>query len=289
MIPDASFVPARELLGQGDYYVKERTFSRVDLPLPLEEPALVCNLQVIRGIGPITEEKLKGEGYRDVESLCDHKRWGDQAGPIVKALKHRDTGFLSRTKAPDWQVMELHSPDEIAFLDIETCGLVSTQPLFLIGVMRAPEAGEMLLKQFLARSYEEEVAVLTAVKCELESARVVVTYNGLRFDMPYIRDRMAYYGAGCPQDHFHFDLLWISRRLFGEALPNCKLVTVASHVLGYERYDDIPGYMIPEVYHEFVMNPRPALIRPILEHNAMDIHTLVLLLAGILRHQGSTR
>ena len=158
-----------------------------------------------------------------------------------------------------------------------------TQPLFLIGVMRVPEVGEMILKQFFARTYEEEVAVIEAAKSELESARVVVTYNGVRFDVPYIRDRMAYYGTCCSQDHFHFDLLWISRRLFRETLPNCKLVTVASHVLGYERHEDIPGYMIPEVYHEFVMNPRPALIRPILEHNAMDIHTLALLLDSILR------
>ncbi|MGB4736148.1 MAG: ribonuclease H-like domain-containing protein, partial [Bacillota bacterium] len=54
------------------------------------------------------------------------------------------------------------------------------------------------------------------------------------------------------------------------------------YALGYERGDDIPGYMIPEVYHRFAVNPSSTLIRPILEHNAMDIHTIALLLAWIL-------
>ena len=286
MIPEVSFVPARELLGEGDYYVEERTYSRVDIQLPSEKSALLRNLQVIRGVGPVTEGKLKDEGYEDIESLCSHTRWGDQAKAIAEAVEQRDARFFSGTKASDWHVLTLYSPGEMVFLDIETCGLSSTQPLFLIGMMREHEDGHMRLRQFFARSYEEEVAVLAAVRRELESAGVVVTYNGLRFDMPYIRDRMAYYGTCCPEDHFHFDLLWTARRLFREMLPNCKLVTVASYVLGYERGEDIPGYMIPEVYHDFVMNPRSAQIRPILEHNAMDIHAMALLLARILRCGG---
>lgn len=286
MIPDASFVPARELLGEGDYYVEVRTFSQVDLPLPLDEPTLLRNFQVIHGVGPVTEGKLRDEGYEDIKSLSEHVRWGDQASSIAEAVKCRDTKFFSGTKAPDWQVLGLCSPGEMVFLDIETCGLSSTQPLFLVGMMKAHERGEMRLLQFFARSYEEEVAVLAAVRSELESADVIVTYNGLRFDMPYIRDRMAYYGTCCREDHFHFDLLRTARRLFKETLPDCRLVTVTSYVLGYERGEDIPGYMIPEVYHEFVMNPRPALIRPILEHNAMDIHSMALLLERLLRYGG---
>jgi uncharacterized protein YprB with RNaseH-like and TPR domain len=281
-MPEASFVPACKLLGDGDYYVEERTFFDVSLPLPLEEPTLLKNLQVMHGVGPVTEGKLREEGYEDVESLAQHIRWGDQARSIAKAVERKDARFFFRTKAPDWQVLGLCAPEEMVFLDIETCGLTSTQPLFLVGMMKQQSKGVMILRQFFARSYEEEVAVLDAVKSELESAAVIVTYNGLRFDMPYIQDRMAYYGTCCLRDHFHFDLLWTARRLFRETLPNCKLVTVASHVLGYERDGDIPGYMIPEVYHEFVMNPCSALIRPILEHNAMDIHAMALLVARIL-------
>lgn len=287
MIPDASFIPAYELLGEGDYYVEERAFSEVDFPLPQEKSMLLRNLQVMRGVGPVTERKLKDEGYEDIRSLSRHMRWGDQASSIAKAIEQRDARFLSRTKASDWQIVGLCSPGDMVFIDIETCGLSSTQPLFLVGIMKAQEEEGMRLRQFFARSYEEEVAVLTAVRSELATAGVVVTYNGLRFDMPYIRDRMTYYGTCCSEDYFHFDLLWTARRLFKETLPDCKLVTVASHILGYERDMDIPGYLIPDVYREFVMNPRPALIRPVLEHNAMDIHAMALLLARILRYGGS--
>ncbi len=285
MTVDTSLIPAYELLGPGDYYITERVFPGVDLPLPLQETELCCNLQAIRGVGPVTEGKLRDEGYDDLESLSNHKRWGRQARSIAEAIERKDIRFLSDTKLPDQQVLGLYSCGDLVFLDIETCGLASAQPLFLVGMMKALEKGKMLLKQFFARSYEEEFAILTAVRRELENARAVVTYNGQRFDMPYIRDRMIYYGMCFPAEHFHFDLLWTARRLFRETLPNCKLVTVASHVLGYERYGDIPGYMIPIVYHEFVENPRPALISPILEHNAMDVHTMALLLADILTRQ----
>ena len=282
MASEASFVPTYQLFGEGDYYIEERIFPRVDFPRPSEKCALLNDLQVIWGVGPVTESKLKSEGYEDIESLCSHVRWGDQAKAILDAVRERDARFLSGTKASDRQVVTLYSPCEMVFLDIETCGLYSTFPLFLVGIMRQQENGEMLLRQFLARSYEEEIAVLAAVKQELEGACVIVTYNGLRFDMPYIRERMAYYSMSCPEERFHFDLLPAARRLFRDVLPNCKLTTVASYALGYERGDDIPGYMIPEVYHRFVVNPSSTLIRPILEHNAMDIHTIALLLARTL-------
>ena len=71
-MPEVSFVPARELLGEGDYYIEERTYSRVDFSLPSRKSALLRNLQVIRGVGPVTEGKLRDEGYEDIELSLIH-------------------------------------------------------------------------------------------------------------------------------------------------------------------------------------------------------------------------
>jgi hypothetical protein len=58
---EASFVPTYQLFGEGDYYIEERIFPRVDFPRPSEKCALLNDLQVIWGVGPVTESKLKSE------------------------------------------------------------------------------------------------------------------------------------------------------------------------------------------------------------------------------------
>ncbi|MEW5867142.1 MAG: ribonuclease H-like domain-containing protein [Bacillota bacterium] len=277
----ASFTQAEQLLGKGDYYVAERTFPPVPVSSQEGHSALYCNLQLLRGVGPRTEEKLKSQGCHDLASLTKHGRWGRAACDVIAAIERRDAPALVQCGAPEIDLVSFYSPTDIGFVDIETTGLYSTQPLFLVGVMACRDDGTMLLKQFLARSYEEEAAVLCAVRCELERLRVIATYNGRRFDLPYIRDRMAYHGVSFTMDQFHVDILRLARRLYRSMLPDCRLVTVASHLLGYDRHGDIPSHMIPEVYHDFVKSRNPALIRPILEHNAMDIHALALILANM--------
>ncbi len=273
--------PAEDLLGDGDYFVGERTFPAVYVSPPDGPAALRCNLQLLRGIGPKTEEKLKGQGYHDLDSLAQHARWGEGACSLLSAIDRCDAELLMRCGAPDLHLLGFYPATSIAFIDIETTGLHSAQPLFLVGIM-GPRDGAMVLRQFLARSYEEEAAVLAAARDELERFGVIATYNGRRFDLPYIRDRMAYHGIAWGPCGLHVDLLRTTRRLFRGVLPDCRLVTVAEHLLGYERHGDIPSAMIPEVYHEFVRTRNPVLIRPILQHNAMDLHALALILESLL-------
>jgi uncharacterized protein YprB with RNaseH-like and TPR domain len=57
---------------------------------------------------------------------------------------------------------------------------------------------------------------------------------------------------------------------------------VETYILDAYRSGDIPGYMIPELYYQFVMYQEPALLEAILLHNARDLETLVRLL-GMLQ------
>src|SRR5437867_55737 len=50
-------------------------------------------------------------------------------------------------------------PARVLFLDLETCGFSGT-PLFLIGLLRQAD-GELVVEQLLARTYDEEPAVLS--------------------------------------------------------------------------------------------------------------------------------
>ncbi len=283
---------ASELLGEGDCYLAERVFPPMPAHAARDTSHLCRNLQLLRGVGPKTEERLRAQGYDDLQSLASHPRWGGQASELMEAIERRNAHALWRCGAPEADLAGFYLPGRIGFLDIETTGLYSTQPLFLIGIMRCREDGAMLVRQFLARTYDEELAVLLAAQRELEGLGAVATYNGRRFDLPYIRDRMAYHGISFEAAHFHVDLLRVVRRAFRGALPDFRLVTVASFLFGYERHGDIPSALIPEAYHEFVRTRNPALVRPILEHNAMDLHALALTFCAALdrsRTAGSER
>ncbi len=171
------------------------------------------------------------------------------------------------------------SPGDLLFMDIETTGL-SNVPLFLIGVM-CWEDGSLWVKQFLARTYAEEAAVIGAFVEEVRRHKALVTFNGKSFDVPYIRTRAVGIGVPFTCELNHIDLLHEGRRAWKQELPNCKLQTLEVLVCGHsERVGDIPGAEIGEAYHAFVRNGDARQMVQILTHNMLDLVTL----AEILMH-----
>jgi len=172
----------------------------------------------------------------------------------------------------------------VAYFDIETCGLAGMQ-MFLAGLLVWRE-GRLLVRQYLARDYAEERAVLARAWEELDRASVLVTFNGLTFDVPFLQDRSAACGLGLRGLRSqHVDLLPEARRRWKRLLPNCRLQTLEHFVCGRRRAGDIPGDQIPAVYHEFVRTGDARQIQVVLRHNAQDLVTLAELAARILQNR----
>lgn len=173
-------------------------------------------------------------------------------------------------------------PERVLFLDLETCGL-RAQPLFLVGLATVG-AEELDLDLLLARRPAEEAAVIALAAQRLAEAEAVVTFNGDRFDLPYLRDRAAWWRVPLTLPEVHLDLLPLSRRLWGGRFANCKLQTLEQGICGRRRSEvDVPGAEIPERYRRFVATGEAGLLRPILYHNAMDLAAMVALM-----HHGAT-
>ena len=164
------------------------------------------------------------------------------------------------------------APEDVLFVDLETTGLSST-PLFLIGVMHCADGG-LVVRQFLARDYSEEAATISLFTDMLQRKRLLVTFNGKSFDLPYVRVRAAANRIPFSAEQAHLDLLHECRRVWGQKLPNCKLQTLETHICGRRRDDDIPGAEIPAAYHEYVRTQNAADIVRIVKHNLLDLATL---------------
>ncbi len=254
----------------GSYLVVEEEHEPV-FGLPQKSPVFYCeNLQLLYGIGPATEARLKNEGYRTLQDLTAHQRWKDQAQAAEACLQKQDIAGLRRMGAGDEDILPFFCADDIVFLDIETTGLWFTQPLFLVGLLYY-DGGKLRSRQLLARNLKEEKPLLAGLIEDLKRFSLIVTYNGRSFDIPYIENRTVAHRLFYRTHHEQVDLLKHARRHFRGVFPDCRLVTLEEHLLHKKREDDVPGSMIPTVYHRFVRTGDGRLIRGIMDHNREDL------------------
>ncbi|MEP6754615.1 MAG: ribonuclease H-like domain-containing protein [Chthonomonadales bacterium] len=156
------------------------------------------------------------------------------------------------------------------FLDIETLGFQG-EPVWLIGVLAADEDGNWWCEQLLARDLKEEAAMILGLKSFANAETSLVTFNGISFDWPMIADRGKRYEIEMPELTRHHDMLLIARAAYGRRVPNHKLQTLESVVLGRERVDDVPGHRIPAVYREFVKTGMAGELVEAVKHNVLDL------------------
>ena len=170
--------------------------------------------------------------------------------------------------------------ERLLFLDIETTGIQSAM-VFLVGTMRWADGG-FLIRQFFARDYPEESAVMESFAREVVSAATLVTFNGKTFDLPSLEERSRYHGVDFHWRKPHCDLLHEARRQWKHVLPNCRLQTLEAVVCGTPRGADIPGWEIPNAYHEYARTGDARKITAIAGHNARDLLAMADILVSVI-------
>lgn len=235
---------------------------------------------MIYGIREVTERILKEGRYKTIEDLIEHLRFCSEAKRFLEIIDRNDT----------WQIVDwighrfpkshplvlyssgLHSKEDFVIFDIETMGL-STRPIILFGIAQISD-DQVLINQYLLREIEEEPAALISFLSHLNEKSVFITFNGRRFDIPYVRERLAYYRMRGDLEKTHFDMLHFSKRAWGERLPNCRLKTLEKYLLGIERKDDVPSDLVPDFYETYLKSKNIGPLIPIIEHNKQDLIAL---------------
>ncbi len=175
------------------------------------------------------------------------------------------------------QLLRGANVSELALLDTETAGL-SAATVFMVGlvVWTGDDVTGARVVQLVARDYSQERAMLAETARLLADRRVLMTYNGRSFDMPMLRERTVYHGLPALVDPAeHLDLLHPVRKRFRGKWENCKLQTLETRLCGRERWGDIEGAEIPQAYHDFVRDGDAGRIKLVLEHNRLDLLTML--------------
>lgn len=247
--------------------------------------SISCDFKLLPGVGDSTEFKLKADGFKTMEDLTQHPRFGPKAEIFLERV---DNGLAcdiidlvkNRYPASHERVLEcagFKEPEHFIFLDIETMGL-SNVPVILMGEATLKE-DEIEVRQYLLRDYGEEPAALSAFTSHVNDETAFVSFNGASFDLPFIKNRLRFFDMKKDLNRPHFDLLHFSRRFWKDDLPNCQLTTIEEHLFDIERIDDVPSGNIPDYYKTYHKTSNIGPLVPIIEHNRMDIVTLALIMS----------
>ena len=187
-----------------------------------------------------------------------------------------DTSSLSQL----YQGLEDLRIEKTLFFYTETTGLAggSGTYAFLVGIGFF-ENDTFVTEQMLMRDHSDERALLSHFANRLQNTDSLVSFNGRTFDAQLLSTRFAMHRLAEPfQGRSHLDLLHLCRRLWGLSdLPNCRLQTIESEVLGAPRHGDVPGWMIPDLFFDFLRDKNPAPLKGVIEHNRRDILAMVAL------------
>ncbi len=174
-------------------------------------------------------------------------------------------------------------PENSLFLDIETTGLSGGAGTWVILIGLGWLSNDKFhLRQYFLRHPTEEKAMLSHFAETAAGFGSWITFNGRNFDLPMIQSRKIM--AGIPvftEPTHHVDLLSCARRLWRKRLASCSLRSLETELLGLQRCGDIPGAEIPAVYFNYLRHGEKLRLRDVFGHNALDILSMVRLLARV--------
>lgn len=158
------------------------------------------------------------------------------------------------------------------FFDIETTGFSpAAASLYLIGCMHR-ENNWLVIEQFFAETPEEESEILTQFLNLLQSYHTLYSFNGLGFDVPFIKAKCHSLQITEHLDEIrHIDIFKLTSSMkFLLKLPNYKQKTI-EQFLGIPRQDRFSGGELIPVYQDYVKTKSPELEHLLLLHNLEDI------------------
>lgn len=179
--------------------------------------------------------------------------------------------------------------ENLAIIDIETSGFYfesPIRPIILLGIANIRK-NKVCIHQFLLRDISDELGAIWSFLSYVENGFTLITYNGRKFDIPYIKQRLAYYSKEVSLNNHHYDILHFVWRALGKELPDCRLGTVEKY-FGIQREMDIPGALVPHFYDTYLKTRNVGPLVAIVKHNKQDLINLGVIVSRLYELRNST-
>ena len=157
-----------------------------------------------------------------------------------------------------------------AFFDIETTGLSRERSMLYLAGFVYFEDDSWRYRQFLAENEEDEFRTLLCIREFMKNFSLIITFNGERFDLPFISARYEKYdiNASLPESFDIYRQIRPFKNLLG--LDSMKQKAIESF-LGIRREDKMSGGELISVYWDYVEKHGEHERSLLLLHNADDI------------------
>lgn len=187
---------------------------------------------------------------------------------------HKELPF----QAKDELTQELFTEDSI-FFDIETTGFSpANTSLYLIGCARR-SGNYLCVDQFFAENGMEEKLILNAFLELLKQYQTIITFNGIGFDIPYLKAKCDQCGLTEHFSDFNYIDIFKSVTQIKHILnlSNYKQKTIETF-LGIQRDDRYGGGELIPVYEDYCRNQGEEQLSLLLLHNYEDVLGMIDLL-----------
>lgn len=222
----------------------------------------------IPSVGEVTERRIWGSGVRTMD---DFLKFPPECFPLNKRKKIVRHIHLSKEKirAKDaryfydnlsskehWRLFKEYQ-DATAYIDIETTGL------------GAPEDIITTIALYDGRNIKYYIngKNLDDFKKDIKKYKVIVTYNGKTFDVPFIR---SFFGINMP--HAHLDLRYILHSLgYSGGLKSCE------RQFGIGRTGslaDVDGFFAVLLWNDYKSKGNNKSLETLLSYNIEDVLNL---------------
>jgi uncharacterized protein YprB with RNaseH-like and TPR domain len=226
----------------------------------------------MQGIGPVTERLIWERGILDWEDFAEPLKSRLKAGTRAMIDRALNESFRARARG-DIQFFSRALPHRLrwrmfsefskhaAYFDIETTGLDRARDTI---TTIALYSGSGIKWYVQGRNLED-------FKHEIQQYKLLITYNGARFDVPFIE---RYFNIRL--DAAHIDLCPVLRNLgYRGGLKKCE------RTLGIERPGmmDVDGYTAVLLWHDYQRTGNPRTLETLLAYNICDAMNLAPLMA----------
>jgi len=135
---------------------------------------------------------------------------------------------------------------------------------------------ESRVEQYFMQDFHQEGAILSAVAERLGGFKFLVSFNGKCYDLPLLENRFVINRMDFdPTNWVHLDLLFPCRRLWKRRIGECSLSNIEQKILRVRRKIDVPSYLVPQIYFDYLRTGEAEPLVPVFHHNVYDILSLL--------------